>query len=46
MRNAHTDEEWRLHAYFGALLDLLLNLLLAWCLAVFVNAITDMQVRR
>ena len=43
MRNVHPDDGWRQHAYVGALIDLLLNLLLTWCLAVFVNAITDMQ---
>ena len=44
LRNAHdSDEGWAEHTYFGAVVDLLLNLLLTWCLAVFLNAIGDMQ---
>lgn len=43
LRNANSDEGWRYHAYLGALIDFVLNLLLTWCLAVFLDAITDMQ---
>lgn len=35
--------EWQAHAVFSALLDLLLNLLLTWCLTVFIDAVADMQ---
>ena len=31
------------HAVLGALIDLALNLLLTWCLSVFLDAIGDMQ---
>ena len=43
LRNTHADEGWRQHAYLGAFIDLFLNLTLAWCLSVFLDAIADMQ---
>ena len=43
LRHGHSDPEWRTHALFGAVIDLILNLLLTWCLCVFLDAIDDMQ---
>ena len=43
IRHGQGDSEWLAHAYFGAVLDLFLNLLLTWCLAIFLDAVADMQ---
>ena len=43
LRNTYGDDGWQRHAYMGALIDLILNLLLTWCLSVFTDAISDMQ---
>ena len=43
VRHGRTDGAWLGHAWFGALLDVALNLTLTWCLSVFLNAISDMQ---
>lgn len=43
IRRSHADPEWAPHAYFGAALDFVLNIMLTWCLSVFLNAISDMQ---
>lgn len=41
--HAQAEAEWSAHAFAGAAADLTLNLLLTWCLAVFLDAIGDMQ---
>jgi len=43
LRNVQADEGWMQHSYVGAAIDLGLNLLLTWCLSVFLDAIGDMQ---
>lgn len=43
LRLADADDGWTAHAYFGAAVDVFLNVLLAWCLTVFVDAVADMQ---
>lgn len=44
LRHAHDDNDaWMVHAYFGAFVDLLVNVLLTWTCAVFLDAIGDMQ---
>ena len=43
LRNADSNSGWAQHAYFGMAIDLLLNILLTWCIFVFLTAIQDMQ---
>jgi hypothetical protein len=43
LRDTNATANWKAHAYFGAMVDFVLNLLLAWCLAVFLDCIGDMQ---
>jgi len=43
IRHGQDDIEWRSHAYLGAAFDVLLNLLLTWCLTIFIDAVSDMQ---
>ena len=43
LRHSDGEAQWRAHACFGALIDFCLNLMLTWCLAIFLDAITDMQ---
>jgi len=43
IRHGQDDIEWRNHAYLGAAFDVCLNLLLTWCLTIFIDAVSDMQ---